>query len=126
MRLGDTFRFSPEIDEHQHLWVIISDPKIDPEQVLIVSFTTWTSYKDQTCIVLGSEHDDISHRSCVAYNFAMARPLSALLLAEKVAHLNRKTPAQPDLVRKIQEGAAISPQLARGLREILVKQGFIV
>lgn len=125
MNLGDTFRFSSVIDEHQHLWVIISDPQMDAEQVLIVSFTTWASYKDQTCIVFGSEHDDLSHRSCVAYNYAMARPLSALLSAESVAHLNRKSAAHPELVRKIQDGAARSTQLARGLREILVKQGFI-
>jgi hypothetical protein len=41
MKAGDTFRIpalGTSLDSH--LWVVISDPSVDPQHVLIVNFTT--------------------------------------------------------------------------------------
>jgi hypothetical protein len=45
MELGTTFL--PDV-AGSHLWVIISDPTIDPDNVLIVSRTTERDYKDRS------------------------------------------------------------------------------
>ncbi len=41
MNAGDTFRIpQPGTSLDSHLWVVISDPVVDPDRVLIVNFTT--------------------------------------------------------------------------------------
>jgi hypothetical protein len=54
-----------------HLWVVISDPQADPDQVVIVSLTTWHARKDQSCIIERGEHPWATHRACVFYAKAM-------------------------------------------------------
>ena len=57
-----TFRFSVDA----HLWVILTDPRIHPEQVVCVNFTT---SGDDTCLVKRNEHPGLSHDSCIGYRF---------------------------------------------------------
>jgi hypothetical protein len=64
MRAGDTFLF-PGADDH--LWMIISDPLVDPANVVIVLFVSWTEKYDQACILRGGEHPFVKHHTCVQY-----------------------------------------------------------
>lgn len=71
MNAGDTLivpRTTPGVDGH--LWVVISDPEIDPASVLMVSFTSYDRDKDQTCEVSVGEHEFVKHRTLVCYNDA--------------------------------------------------------
>jgi hypothetical protein len=48
MNAGDTFRIpQPGTSLDSHLWVVISDPVVDAERVLIVNFTTRRSPLDE-------------------------------------------------------------------------------
>jgi hypothetical protein len=49
MEAGDTFRLVGVAD--RHTWVIISDPKIDDQHVLFVSFTGYVPGNDPPYIV---------------------------------------------------------------------------
>jgi hypothetical protein len=51
MKAGDTCRIAqPGTSSDSHLWVVISDPAIDPQRVLIVNFTTRRKDSDPACI----------------------------------------------------------------------------
>jgi hypothetical protein len=54
MNAGATF-LAPSLDGH--LWMVISDPALDQNRVVVVSFMSWTPRLDQACIVRpGSIH----------------------------------------------------------------------
>jgi hypothetical protein len=50
MDAGDTFRFGLG-----HLYIVISDPHLDPESVVIVNMTTDRG-GDQSCVLLPGDH----------------------------------------------------------------------
>jgi hypothetical protein len=54
-------------DSDKHLWIVISDPTADPDQVLIVNLTTVDERKEQVCLLHGGEHPWIRHETCVNY-----------------------------------------------------------
>jgi hypothetical protein len=57
MKAGDTFQPADStVDTFVHLWVIISDPEQDPDQVLIVSLTAYHPKKDTACILVPGDH----------------------------------------------------------------------
>jgi hypothetical protein len=62
MDAGYCFLLS-DIDDH--LWIIISNPKLDPDHVLIVNLTTVASYKETVCVLSVGDHPWIRHDSCV-------------------------------------------------------------
>jgi hypothetical protein len=73
MKAGDTFRPAENtVDQFIHLWVIISDPEQDPDEVLIVSLTEYHPKKDTACILGPGDHPFIHKKTCVAYNLANA------------------------------------------------------
>ena len=43
------FTFLTELD--RHLWVVLSDPAKDDQNVIIVSITTLEPHKDQACLI---------------------------------------------------------------------------
>jgi hypothetical protein len=72
---GDTFRPADRTADI-HLWVVISDPSIDPDRILIVSMTTYKPYKEDACLLDRGDHRSISHPTCIAYGLAKMRPLA--------------------------------------------------
>jgi hypothetical protein len=48
MKAGDTF--IPARFDH-HLWIVLSDPKANPDNVVIVNFTTHTLDEEPHCII---------------------------------------------------------------------------
>ena len=76
MNAGDTFRIpEPGTSLDSHLWVVISDPAVDPVRVLIVNFTTRRQDSDHACILQAGEHPFVHHETCV--NYAGAKAVSA-------------------------------------------------
>jgi hypothetical protein len=49
------------------LWIVLSDPTIDPEHVVIVNFTTHTVNEEQCCVVDKGEHPLVRHKTAVRY-----------------------------------------------------------
>jgi hypothetical protein len=65
MKAGDTLRLQGVAD--RHTWVIISDPEIDNQHVLLVSFTGYYPGMDPSCIVEVEEYSILDKRSCIYY-----------------------------------------------------------
>jgi len=123
-KLGDTFFLAnPKIE--RHLYIIISDPAQDSNRIVTANFTSWRADKDQSCIVEASEHRFLTHRSCVDYR---RDKLITLADYERCLHSGDLVPHDPvsgDLLKRILDGAAMSPFLPLGNRQILVEQGLI-
>jgi hypothetical protein len=122
MELGTTFL--PNVGG-SHFWVIISDPKKDPDNVLIVSLTTDRQDKDHSCVLDRGDHPMVTHRTCVDYRRARIVRLAELYAGKDSGAFLLKDPASPAMVRAIQEGAARSDFLKEAARNLLVQQGFI-
>jgi hypothetical protein len=104
MKAGDTFRPADgTVDSFVHLWVIISDPEQDPDQVLIVSLTTYHSKKDTACILMPGDHPFIHKRTCVAYDLANAPSLDDLTRAKESGDLIPNHPMRPDVLERIRK-----------------------
>ncbi len=96
MKQADCFfnRAAPRLPSQP--WVILSDPDIDPDNVLIVNLTDADGHDDQSCVLDASDHPGVfTKASCVAYRFAKLTCVSALEAAEAKGLLIRKKPRQP-------------------------------
>lgn len=127
LQAGDTF-FAPwpeRDDPIEHLFFVISDPKLDRERVVVVPLMTWDEYKDQTCVLETGEHPFVRHRSYIDYgcgDLVKARNVERQLEQKEFrAH----KPASAKLLARIREGAERSDFLALGLRDVLEEQELV-
>ncbi len=104
MEIGNTFKI---FGEDEHLWMIISDPKQNPDQVVLVNFTSWQYIHDQTCIVNVGEHPSLATRSLVYYPEPMIRTLVNLQKSEKYGLLKHYPDLSAELLKRIQRGPSV-------------------
>jgi len=121
-RLGDTF-FLRGLDKH--LIIIISEPGMDANQIVTANFTSWRADKDQSCIVEAGEHRFVKKRSCLEYRSDKLVTLSQYNGFMSSGRLISHDRVSKALLGRILEGAAISPYIPLGNRQILVEQGLI-
>jgi hypothetical protein len=72
MDAGTTFLRS---DSDKHLWMTISDPKVDAENVLIVNLTSLDIRKENVCVLHVGDHSWVRHDTCVNYADAVITSL---------------------------------------------------
>ena len=104
MNAGDTFRFSYSL----HLWVVVSDPRPDPDSVLLVSFTSNKSWQDQACVLQPGDHRYISKETVLYYAKAKLMTdadLDAMLAA---GELTLDDPVSTAILARIREGGGTS------------------
>ena len=122
--LGGTFRLANAgIDSHLH--VIISDPSLDPGKIVTASFTSWREDKDQSCLVERGEHPQITKRSCIYYGQERCITLADYEKAVALGHVVPQPPVDDRLLRRILDGAAVSPHIPLGSFQTLLDQGLI-
>ncbi len=108
-----------------HLWVIVSDPSQDPDDILIVNFTTRTDRCDESCNVEPGEHPFVKHRTVVEYRGAkrVSAPQLDQLLAGTQFEL--REPVSQELLTRMRAGAAVSEFISHGDRSLLEEQGVL-
>ena len=104
--------------------MVISDPVLDADHVVIVFFLTWQPHYDQSCIVDDGEHPFVKHATCV--NYPAAKVTTNSKLEENVAKgkLKIKTPLSLALLERIRASAADS-DIPSEPYDILRRQGFV-
>ena len=65
MEPGDTFKYGRRL----HLWVVVSNPRIDRNKVVIVNMTTDDGL-DPSCILHAGAHPFVQHRTRIRYDMA--------------------------------------------------------
>jgi hypothetical protein len=126
MKQGDCFfnKNAPGLPSHP--WVILSDPDIDSDNVLIVNLTDADEHDDKSCVLDQPDHPGVfTKRSCVAYRFSKVTSVARLKEAKKQGLLIWKKPISRDTLDKILLGAQETDELSNGKRELLRDQSLI-
>jgi hypothetical protein len=122
--LGDTFLLAdPAVNSH--LFVILSDPAQDPARIVIASLTSWRADKDPSCTAEPGEHRFVRRRSCVHYSEDRLITTSQYDRFLAAGSIVPQDPLSEPLLNRLLDGAAVSPYLPLGSRQILVEQGLI-
>ena len=122
MNAGDTF-----IDgKYHHLWIILSDPVLDPDRVVIVNLTTHTIDEESACILKKGDHPFVKHKTAVRYRDARITHLADLEKLRIARLLASREPCSKSLLAKLRDGASKDADLLpEECRELLDEQGFI-
>ncbi len=125
MNFGDAFL---RTDSDRHLWVVLSDPSKDPNNILLVNLTSWKPEKERACVLNVGDHPWITHETCVNYNDfdAIVTTLPKLHAAKDAGALKMQEPLSEKVLQLILQGAAESVRLSLEKAEILASQGLIV
>ena len=120
MEAGDTFRYG----RGAHLWVVVSDPRIDPVRVVIINMTTDRGL-DRSCILSSGDHPFVEHPTCMRYD--MARIVADADLERHVSSnaIRLQEPVSKDVLERIRQGAAATEQIPFGCKQVLIEQGLI-
>ena len=121
MNVGDTF-LTPTIDDH--LWMVISDPLLDSENLVVVCFVSWQSHYDQSCIVDHGEHPFVQHPTCVNYPGATLVADATLETLKLRGKLRLKDRLSSGLLERIRSSAA-NADIPTGCYAVLRTQGFL-
>lgn len=126
MNAGDTLYVNnPGLQYDSHLWVIVSDPDIDPRSVLIVNFTSWRADKDQACVVDKSDHPYIRHKTCVNYAGSKVQSVDDLGRLVQAGTVSHREPASEELLRRMRDGAIESKFMMMSYANLLIEQGVV-
>lgn len=118
---GDTFIIDPTGGTNKHLWVVleIDCPDLCEDWAIIVSITTLDpltrKFADLTCVVGVGDHPFLKHDSYVYY--ADTREVEVRHLVSRVE--TRHQPCTADFLKRLREGAHISPRMKRGFKRRL-------
>jgi hypothetical protein len=118
LRHGDTLFVA------DHLCAVISDPLKDPQRVVLVSFTTFETWKDDTCCIEPDEHPFVRHLTSISYSFP-AKTFSLEYLMQRISdgHVRTHEPLSPKLLAKVLVGANETEDIPMGHWNILDEQG---
>lgn len=119
MNAGDTFRYG-----QGHLFIVISDPSLDSENVVFVNMSTDRG-GDQSCVLMPGDHPFVLHRTLIRYDKARIETNRTLewLIASGAA--SRQDPLCPDVLEKVRRGAATTDAIPLGCKQVLIRQGII-
>ncbi len=122
MNAGDTF-----IDAlHGHLWIVLSDPAIDPERVVIVNLTTYTVDEESACVLKKGDHPFVRHKTAVRYRDARIASPADLKTLREARKLAPREPCSKSLLQKLRGGASEdADRLPKECRELLEEQELI-
>lgn len=126
MLVGDTFVFRSGEDGH-HLWVVVSDPLLNSNDVLILNLTTvrGVALDDLSCVFHPGEHPWIVNQSYIAYDCAQTKTSVYLDRLENGTTVKMNQPFSPQLLQRIYHGAANTMNLEIGFLQILEDQGLV-
>jgi hypothetical protein len=122
MDAGTTFL---RADADKHLWIVLSDPTKDPDNVLLVNLTTLDEHKERACVLNRGDHPWIRHESCVNYGDSVVTSLAKLNAALVGGALRVQAPMAPEILRKVRNGALDSERMPLDNADILINQGLV-
>ena len=124
-QLGDVFWLPSGGPGLEHLYVVISDPRKDSLEVVLVSFTTRDTGVDESCSVYKGDHPRITHDSCVDYRRARILTEGQIDHAVASGKARQVEPVSQELLDAIWRGAIETKFLPGKCDGILRRQGFI-
>ncbi len=126
MKAGDTF-FVQQVGKlyDSHLWIVLSDPALDANQVLIVSLTTWDKDDDPACVLNIGDHPFVRQKSFIKYSHAKVVTNQQLDEVRARGQIHVQAPLSANVLKRARDGAAESRFMALGHADILIDQGLL-
>jgi hypothetical protein len=121
MEAGNTF-YLPDKSAYGHLWIVISDPKKNPDRVLLVSMTSYDVDKEDVCLIEAGEHPKVKHKTCIYYKPARATSLENLLRLRDSGYLDMQEPVSAELLQRIRRGVSLSRRIDLEHMELMEEQ----
>lgn len=125
MNIGDCFTNEAAHRLRRHTWIVLSDPQIDVENVLIVNITSDLENYEHACLLYPNEHESVTKISCINYIDANVTTVAKL---EEAVRLNRAHPRaqlRSEILIRVLQGAHISEDIKGKHRKLLRDQGLI-
>jgi len=119
MEAGDTFL---RVDTDKHLWVVISDPVLNPENVLIVNLTSLDHRKERACVLNPGDHPWITHDTCVNYEDSLITTQVKLEAARMGGAIRMQHQLAQAVLRRVLKGAVHSARMKLDNANIVVGQ----
>jgi hypothetical protein len=97
-----------------HYYVVLSDPSLYPDQLLLVNFGSWEDYKDDACFLEVPPDRNLPylrHTSCIEYDRAECFTLAGLEFLLKKRVIREVGALPPDIFEQVLKGAAITERL---------------
>jgi hypothetical protein len=103
-----------------HLWIVVSNPDLNPERVVLANITTPQGKpRDDDIVLKPSDHPWIKHPSRVQCGGSYHTPLQDIEERLRNGSLTRAAPIRATLVGLIREGMINSRRTPEGVRRIL-------
>jgi hypothetical protein len=117
--LGSTFTAKAPDSPKDHLYIVISDPRVGHGEVVLVNLSKWRADKELTCVVEIGEHRFVGERSIVA--FVYASKSREVLINDALAKglFRPNIPADPSFLAKIQAGCLASPNASKEMKRLV-------
>ena len=126
MNPGDTF-FVQQVGKRydSHLWMVLSDPALNANQVLIVSLTTWGKDDDPACVLNVGDHPFVRQKSFIKYSHAKVVTDQQLEDFLARGQIHAQAPLSASVLKRVRDAAAESRFMALGHADILIDQGLL-
>jgi len=116
LNCGDTFLIDDEEGYERHLWIVITPPTEDEDEVVIVSITTLRQYSETLVKLHQGDHSFIKHESVIAYSHAMVVAVEYIETAIKNGTAERTDPVTAALLNRVQAGLVESDRTPNGVK----------
>lgn len=125
MRQRDTFTVTePGANLDSHLWIVVSDPSLYPDQVFSVNVTSSTETWDGACVLYPDDHPWLCKESCINYNDAQVFYDAELEKLLDKGLLTTHEPVSEVLFVRIVDGIG-EARVEIGYHNLLVSQNLI-
>lgn len=115
MKKTTFFREGPENEPIPHLHIVISDPNENGE-VMVVNISSCKERYERSCVLEAGEHPQITKKSYIPYKYAKKMNQKIFLTDRFRRLITVKEDISDSVLKKIQEGAKISPRLESGFK----------
>lgn len=121
MKAGDTFLAAGK-ENGEHLWVIVTDPSPPASKAVIVNFSSWQEWHDQSCVLDVGDHRFIIRRTSVLYQKAKVLSINDLtkLLAIGPPTIKPHDPVTDELLQRIRDCAIVSGAISLDARNLIL------
>ena len=125
MEIGDVYLpRNKAIDDHPR--IVISDPELNPDQVVLVNITGFEGeYRDHLCVLEVGEHKWLKKKTCISYKDASVVKQADIDKLLKNGGLMLLDPVSDEVLGKILSGAEASDDLPNKCRRVLSDQSLI-
>lgn len=101
-----------------HLWFICTEADADGN-VVAISVSTVRANAETTCVLDVGDHPFVHHESSMVYRLATLVSVSELAKKRKIGSHKVRPDATPALLKRIREGALVSPMTPRNVKRAI-------